>query len=98
MLRIAQNTRHHGAQPRMVFLEYECRASAGESSFVTVENSVASVLGSNAQVFASYGQMCAGGQPDQVDGIRKFIRLIKIVNAPNEPAFHIPPGAEVLHV
>ena len=42
--------------------------------------------------------MCAGGQPDEIGGIRKAASFIKVVDAPDEPAFHVAPGSKVLNV
>src|SRR5277367_284250 len=44
------------------------------------------------------GKDHAGSQTNQINGERLNGSFVKIVDAPNEPAFDITPGAEVLHV
>ena len=40
----------------------------------------------------------AGGQPHQVVGVRHRVGFVEVVDAPDQPAFGVAPGAEVLHV
>ena len=42
------------------------------------------------------GQVRAGGEPNQIDGVRHAADFIEIVHAPHQTAFHIAPRTEIL--
>ena len=44
------------------------------------------------------GEERAGSQPYQVIGVGHYGGFIEIVYAPDQAAFHIPPGAEIFHM
>ena len=50
------------------------------------------------QLLGIDGEMRAGGQAHQIDGVGHAADFVEVVHAPDEPAFDVAPGAEILHV
>ena len=44
------------------------------------------------------GNVRAGGQAHQIDGIRQLVDFVEIVDAPDQAAFDVAPGAEIFDV
>jgi hypothetical protein len=47
------------------------------------------------QVFTRDGQIGAGGEPHEVQRVSAGPDFVQVVDAPDEPAFRIPPGSKV---
>ncbi len=44
------------------------------------------------------GQVCADGEANQVVGVGKGMRLVEVIDAPDQASFDIAPGTEVFDV
>ena len=51
-----------------------------------------------SQMRALDGQVRAGGQAHEIDGVREAPDFVEIIDAPNQAAFDVAPGAEVFDV
>ena len=78
--------------------EGACRRLAKPSSYPFGNGLTGVFERSIARWSAFVRQDGAGGQPHQVVRIRHRTGLVEVVDAPDQPAFRVPPGAEVLDV
>src|ERR1039457_6884962 len=91
-LRRVQPLRRHGAERDMVLGQRE-RSSAGFERFpVPLQQRIDGGFGAAGR----RRQQRAGGQANQIDGVRQAPRFVEIVDAPDQAAFDIAPGSEVL--
>ena len=95
---VAQNARNHMAQPVVLFRHNEGNAAAFEALFVAAEDGIAGVLGRDLEARFADGNVRAGGQAHQIDGVGQLVDFVEIVDAPDQAAFDVAPGAEIFHV
>ena len=95
---IAQLAEGQQAQPPVVFGENEWAAALCQAIAIALLDGFACFLACQRKVLFLDGQICAGQQPNQVRGIRRGPRFVEIVHAPDQPAFQVAPGAEILDV
>ena len=53
-------------------------------------------FGLQRQISRFSGQQRTGGQPDQVNGEGQHRGFVEIIHTPDQTAFHVPPGPEIL--
>ena len=78
--------------------QHERHAAAFEAPAIAFENRFRSLLRRDVQMIGGDGQMSAGGQANQVDRVGQPADFVEIVDAPDQPAFDVAPGAEVFDV
>lgn len=91
MLRIVQAMRSHLPQRGMVLGECEWPSAFFDRIAITLENLVRSL----PRIARYAGKERAGREANEVVGIGQRGGFVKIVDAPNQPALHVAPGAEV---
>jgi hypothetical protein len=96
--RIALGAQGHRAQIRMALFEHERLAARSKRSGIAFEHGRRRGAVVNGEEVLSLGEHGARDQPHEIDGIGHAGDFIEIVDAPNESALGIPPGAEVLNV
>ncbi len=65
---------------------------------VAGEDRLTRILGGDLQARFANGDVRAGGQAHQIDGVGQLVHFVEIVDAPYQTALDVAPGAEVLHV
>ncbi len=92
LFRLVQSLRRQGAECRVVFGERERSAACLQGFPIAFEKRGDGGLGPAAR----RNEQRAGGEADQVVGVGQAPCLVEIVDAPDQAALGIPPGAEVL--
>ena len=69
-----------------------------EAGPIAVQNGSACVVMRNPQMIGIDRKVRAGGQSYQVDRIRHPAGFVEIIDAPDQTAFGVSPGAEILHM
>ena len=82
----------------MLFFENEWFTATCEALHIALENCSAGFAKTEVEETGSSGKPHARRQPDQVVGTRKVISLVEVVDAPNQPAVAVAPGAEIFEV
>jgi len=95
---VAEFAESEKAEPLVVFGEDERFAAGGESVAITLFDGFGGFAFGNAKMFFGDGQVSAGGEANEIDGVGGGGDLVKIVDAPDEAAFGVAPGAEIFDV
>src|SRR5260370_23363669 len=94
--RVAQSPTRQLAEPAVVLSEHDRPAAGLPASRLAVETCRSGLLQVDAEWALRGGQPGAGGEADQVDGVRQVGGLVEVVNAPDEPAFSLAALPKVL--
>src|SRR5262245_20110082 len=95
---IAQIARYEFTQPTMALGQDEWLASFLHSFLVSREDCFARCVGIARQTVLLDCQAGADRQPHQVARVWDDAGFIKVVHTPDQTAFPVTPGAEVIHV
>src|SRR5579862_2730327 len=95
---IAQFAFGDSAQPLMLFAQDKWKAPRVETLAIALKNCVADVLLFKRQATRFDCEMSADRQAHEVDGICHGPSFIEVVDAPNQAAFEVAPGAEIFDV
>ena len=87
-----------GAQPRMMLAQNERKSFGLEAGLIALENCTADIFALQREFAAIDGKVGADGEADQIDRVRHGPCFVEIVDAPDEAALDVAPGAEVLDV
>src|SRR5882724_529497 len=98
MHRVAQFPQGHQTQPLVLFGKDERLPTPLYSGTVARLYSLGSVAAAQAQVLLLDGQIGAGGEAGEVNRVSGGPGLVQVIDAPDEAAFEVAPGAEVLDV
>jgi len=98
MDRVAQFTFSDQAKPLMIFAKYESAAFFTHTLAVAFEQGIADVFAFEGKTSGLGCEMGANSQTHQIDGIGHGPGFIEIIDSPDEAAFNVAPGAEILHV
>src|SRR5579859_5527917 len=86
------------AKPVVGLAENERQSFGAHGVAIAFENRIANAFLFQHDVSRFDGQMRAYGEADQIVGVGHGIGFVEIVDAPDEAAFRIAPGAEILDV
>ena len=95
---IAEFTSGDETQPLMLFAKNEGAALFLHAFAVALEHGAADVFAFEGKASGLDGEVGADGQADQIDGVGHRPGFVEIIDAPDEAAFDVTPGAEVLDV
>lgn len=96
MYGVAQLTFCDKAQPLMLLAQHEGATSFAQAFVITTEQSVADIFSFEGKTSDVDSEMSTNGETHQIDGVGHRPRFVKVIHSPDEPAFDITPGAEVL--
>ena len=98
MYGIAQLAFGDAAQPPVPFFQHESATFLLHAFAIAFENGGADVVAFDREMSGFGGEVSAYGQADQIDGVGHGPSFVEIVDAPDQAAFDVTPGAEVFHV
>src|SRR5579883_1909090 len=96
--RILEDFARHLAQLFVLLGKDEWLDALLEPIDVALENRLARLADFDVEVVDADGELGAGGQTHEVDGVRERIRLVEVVDTPDETPFFIAPDPVVLEV
>ena len=82
----------------MFFVQNEWATAGSDRLGVSLENCITRLAGADRQILRFDGQSSAGPETHEIEGIRQRKRLIKIIDAPDQPSFAVSPGTKILNV
>ena len=95
--RIAFLAHRHRAQFGVLLFEHERLARPDADRLaIAAQDRGAGLAGADRQRRIALGEQRAGREAHQIDRVRHRLRFVEIVDAPDQPAFGIAPGAEIL--
>ncbi len=86
------------AQPLMTFSQNEGATFLQHGFAIAFENGAADVFALDGEMSGFGGEVGAYGQADQIDGVGRGPGFVEIVDAPDQAALDVAPGAEIFHV
>jgi hypothetical protein len=86
------------AEPLMIFGEDEGFTAGFERVAIAFFDGLGGLPFGDAEMFAGDGQIGAGSKADEIDGVGSGGDFVEIVDAPDEAAFGVAPGAEIFDV
>jgi hypothetical protein len=95
---VAQTGPYHFEQPCVFDAEHPRPPAGCQARFVSGGDLRARVPVENAELRGVDRDMRAGGQPNQIYGIRHAADFVEVVDAPDQAAFDVAPCAEIFHV
>src|SRR5580704_4694526 len=98
MHRITEFSGSHNSQPLVFLLQYEGMAVLVEGFAVAVQNCGAGAFYVHRQMAFFDCEGGADGEPYQIERVGEGGSFVEIVDAPDQAAFHVPPGAKILDV
>src|ERR1700676_1652093 len=98
MDRIAQLAQRHQAQPLVILRKNERLPARSQRIPVALFEGFRRFAPRHAQVLSQDRQISACRKPHQIDCIRRRKHFVKIVDAPDEPPFQVPPRPKVFYV
>ena len=78
--------------------EDECLAALGDGVAIALFDGFGGFAARHLEVVAVDRQIRAGGEANEIERVRSRESFVEIVDAPDEAAFGVAPGAEVLDV
>ena len=95
---IAKFIERQQAQPAVMLGKNERPAAPGQGIAIALLDDARGFLAGEGEVLFLDGQIGAGKEANQIHGIGGGPGFIEIIDAPDEPAFEVAPGAEIFDV
>jgi len=95
---IAEFAERHETQPLVIFGEDESFAASGDGVAIAFFDGFGSFAAGDVEVLCEDGEIGAGGEADEVDGVRAGEDFVEIVDAPDEAAFEVAPSTKIFDV
>ncbi len=95
---VSQLTGGKKPQPLMTFGQDKRLAARRQRVAIALLDGFGSFAARQAEVLSRNCQVGASGEPHEIQSIGGRPGFVEVVDAPNEPAFLVPPSAEVLDV
>ena len=96
--RIAEYAFGDQTQPLMLFAKNKSATLRLHTFAIAFEHAAADIFALKRKTSGLDGEVGANGQADQVDGVGHGPGFIEVVDAPDEAAFDVAPGTEILDV
>ena len=95
---VAQAIERDLAQPSMIFGQHEWPPALFQRVAVAFQNRVAGIARANGQMLCDGRRVRAGGEAHEVHGVGHRIHFVKVVDAPDQASFDVPPGPEIFQM
>src|SRR5215467_15057832 len=86
------------AQPLLLLAEHERHATCFHCTAISLDDRTANVLLLQWNMARFHREVRAYREADQIVGVGSRMSLVEVVHAPDQPAFGVAPGSEILHV